>query len=286
MFPLKRVTWALRKLQFPIDRDGIVLDVGSGGNPYPRSDILLDRLGGAEHRSGVAMKIDRLAIIGDATKLPFKDKSFDFIIASHILEHMPDPELFLKEMQRIGKAGYIETPNFLCERLNPCDAHCLEIALIDSVLHINKKSAPIEDAFIGKMNFLQSDKEWQKLFHSNPSLFHIKYIWNDKIDWHIHNKEVSSQWLEEIYSHSTSSEIVNHDPDESRTGWRKLGIRVLEAFHRRQRLKRLKKFNILSILACPECKGELVEEGEIIACHECNISYSSSPFYNFEDRLM
>lgn len=285
MFSLKRVSWALRKLRFPIDGSALVLDVGSGGNPYPRSDVLLDRLGGAEHRSGVAMKIDRMAIIGDATKLPFKDKSFDFIIASHILEHMPNPEIFLKEMQRVGKAGYIETPNFLCERLNPCDAHCLEIALIDEMLHIHKKSSSTEDSFIGNLRFLQTDKEWEYLFHSNPSLFHVRYFWDNEIKWNIVNQDISCEWIEDIYCNSTSSEVVSNDSKGERAGWRKFGIRILEAYYRRQRLRRLRKFDVFSILACPECKGKLIKKEEDIICIACDISYSSSPFLNFEKNL-
>ena len=285
MFSLNRVTWALRKLRFPIGRDALVLDVGSGGNPYPRSDVLLDRLGGAEHRCGVAMKIDRQAIIGDAAKLPFKDKSFDFIIASHILEHMPDPEIFLKELQRVGKAGYIETPNFLCERLNPCDAHCLEIALINGVLQIHKKSSSIEDSFIGNIGFLQTDKEWKYIFHSKPNLFHVKYFWDHKIEWNIVNPEISCEWIEDIYTHSASSEVISNDPNDSRTGWRKFGIRMLETYHSRQRLRRLKNFDIFSILACPDCKGDLIKKGEDLICDACDISYSGSPFLNFEKVL-
>lgn len=285
MFSLKRFGWALRKLTLPIGSDGLVLDVGSGGNPYPRADVLLDRLGGAEHRSGAAMKIDRLAIIGDATKLPFKDKSFDFIIASHILEHMPDPSIFLKEMQRVGKAGYIETPNFLCERLNPCVAHCLEISVTDDVLLIHKKNSPIEDSYIGNMEFLRTDKEWMKVFHDNPSLFHVNYFWQDKIKWNITNPDTSSDWVEDIYSKSTTSEVAINDHNNSRTGWRKFGIRLLEAYHRRTRLKRLHNFDIFSILACPECKGDLVQISDAIICNACNIRYSSSPFYNFEKNL-
>ena len=43
-------------------------------------------------------------------KLPFEDKQFDYVILSHVLEHVGDPIEFIKEVQRIGKAGYIELP--------------------------------------------------------------------------------------------------------------------------------------------------------------------------------
>jgi len=50
-------------------------------------------------------------------KTPFKDKEFDFVIASHILEHVQNPEIFCKELTRIGKRGYIEVPTPLWDNL-------------------------------------------------------------------------------------------------------------------------------------------------------------------------
>ena len=96
----------------------LVLDVGSGGDPFPRSDVLLDRLTGDAHRNGEAMLIDRPAIFADACNMPFIDKAFDFVVASHILEHMANPTKFLAELTRVGRAGYIETPNAVFERLH------------------------------------------------------------------------------------------------------------------------------------------------------------------------
>ena len=34
--------------------------------------------------------------------LPFKDKEFDFVLASHVIEHVKDFEFFLKELERIS----------------------------------------------------------------------------------------------------------------------------------------------------------------------------------------
>lgn len=41
----------------------------------------------------------------DGTHLPFADKSFDHVICSEVLEHIPDYEDFLKEIERITKDG-------------------------------------------------------------------------------------------------------------------------------------------------------------------------------------
>ena len=73
--------------------------------------------------------------------MPFKDKSFDFVIASHVLEHSSDPEAFLRELMRVGKAGYIETPDALFERINPFRFHRLEVTDINGKIVIFKKSS-------------------------------------------------------------------------------------------------------------------------------------------------
>ena len=49
--------------------------------------------------------------------LPFKDDAFDFVIASHVIEHIEDLTFFLKEIQRISKKGYIELPTRLGDNL-------------------------------------------------------------------------------------------------------------------------------------------------------------------------
>lgn len=42
--------------------------------------------------------------------MPFADKEFDFVYCSHVLEHTHNPEKACKELMRIAKRGYIETP--------------------------------------------------------------------------------------------------------------------------------------------------------------------------------
>ncbi len=50
-------------------------------------------------------------------KLPFEDNSFDFVIASHVIEHIDDFSFFLNEIQRVSKKGYIELPTRLGDNL-------------------------------------------------------------------------------------------------------------------------------------------------------------------------
>ncbi len=80
----------------------LVLEVGSGNNPNPRSDILVDRYlyDNGQRAGGFRIVVDRPFIIADGYKLPFKDKTFDYVICSHILEHMEDPEKFIAALRK------------------------------------------------------------------------------------------------------------------------------------------------------------------------------------------
>ncbi len=85
-----------------------VLDVGPGTAPFPRATHSVDFVDvpGAKN----LVKCD---LANDP--LPFKDKEFDFVYARHILEDMYNPFPLIKEMSRVGKAGYIECPSPIAE---------------------------------------------------------------------------------------------------------------------------------------------------------------------------
>ena len=46
-----------------------------------------------------------------ATPWPFPDKYFEFSFCSHVLEDVRDPLAVLREISRVSRAGYIETPS-------------------------------------------------------------------------------------------------------------------------------------------------------------------------------
>ena len=46
-----------------------------------------------------------------AAPWPFPDKHFDFSFCSHLLEDVRDPLVVLRELSRVSRAGYIETPS-------------------------------------------------------------------------------------------------------------------------------------------------------------------------------
>ena len=56
---------------------------------------------------------DKKFVLIKEKNLPFKDNEFDFVYASHVIEHVDDIAHFIDEIQRISKKGYIELPSML-----------------------------------------------------------------------------------------------------------------------------------------------------------------------------
>lgn len=105
--------WARRRLRVGA---GLILDAGSGSFPNPAADILCDgELVDSRHRHGLPVVIDRPFVVARVESLPFRDQAFEFVIASHIAEHVNDPDGFCRELTRVARAGYVETPSPLAD---------------------------------------------------------------------------------------------------------------------------------------------------------------------------
>ena len=98
---------------------GRILDVGAGHNPFHGATHLLEvdpNEGRERGRNPLFVPDYSRLIIGEATSLPFQGKVFDYVYASHVLEHVLLPESACKEIMRVGIAGYIETPSPFLEQ--------------------------------------------------------------------------------------------------------------------------------------------------------------------------
>ena len=103
-----------------------VLDVGSGHQPNRRANVIIEKyIHETIHRTTqkIVIPVDKNLIVADAHFIPFKNKTFDFVIASHIGEHVDDPIKFCNELQRVAQRGYLETPGPLTEFMMPTKSH-------------------------------------------------------------------------------------------------------------------------------------------------------------------
>ena len=123
--------------------------------------------------------------------LPFKDNHFDFVIASHVLEHVDDPKFFISELERVSTKGYIELPTKLEDNLvfeNKKD-HLwhMDFDDVNSKLLISKKIQFMEPILTVSMI-----QQFRKNFKS--SLIFELY-WENKIDYDFLENEKSFQKL-------------------------------------------------------------------------------------------
>lgn len=107
-----------QQLMHQVPPTGVILDLGSGHNPFPCATILSERyLGQTHHRRDPLTRDHRPLVVLDVHQLPFADKSIDYLYCSHVLEHVERPEVACAEIMRVAKAGYIETPTFMKDML-------------------------------------------------------------------------------------------------------------------------------------------------------------------------
>ena len=82
--------------------------------------------------------------------LPFSNNQFDFVYASHVIEHVEDLSFFISELKRISRKGYIELPSILEDNLvlsaNSSEDHkwIFKFDDVDKVLLVEKKKQLIE----------------------------------------------------------------------------------------------------------------------------------------------
>ena len=91
--------------------DWNVLDIGCGYTANKYANVIAD----VQDFSRFYKEKKFIKIIDK--QLPFKDNEFDFIIASHVIEHVEDFQYFIREIERVAKQGYIELPSRLGDNL-------------------------------------------------------------------------------------------------------------------------------------------------------------------------
>lgn len=269
---LEKIKWSLRRLTLKIPGDALVLEVGSGGNPYPRANVLLDAYEESRERHWAALVHDRPTVLSFGENLPSKDGSFDCVIAAHVLEHTPYPEKFLAELQRVARAGYIETPDALMERINPYKDHRLEVTVREEGMIIRKKPAWIYDPDLVEL-YEERAKSiiTRETIPRHAAQFHMRYFWKDKIKFTVINPEVDASWVPPASDTSRTS---------PRLGFKaKVRLLVLGLIRRWfSQGRRNAKLDIVELMRCPRCYSYAIERKSAggIACKECDSCFESS----------
>ena len=102
---------------------GTVLDIGCGSKPY-QSFFHCDEYVGIDIESAKARQHSKADIFYNGEILPFAADHFDSVICTQVLEHVFEPDLFFKEINRVLKSGgrlLLTTPFVWDEHEQPVD---------------------------------------------------------------------------------------------------------------------------------------------------------------------
>src|SRR6478736_3566291 len=116
---------------------GRLLDVGCGRKPYAKTFFA-----GAREYIGCDYLSDRSCpdVVCSALDLTFPDNSFDTVVSTEVLEHVPDPQRAFREMHRVVKPGgyvIVSTPLYWPRHEVPYDFFRYPY---DGLLHLVKEA--------------------------------------------------------------------------------------------------------------------------------------------------
>lgn len=163
-----------------------VLEVGPGGSPHPRSDVFLEKVYANEEtavlqRGNASQLITNKKIVYyDGGKFPFADREFDYVICSHVLEHVEDLEYFLSELFRVASRGYIEYPTIYYEYMYNIPVHVNFLKMKDNTLVYMKKTAThlSEFAPVQTLLFESLGKGYTSLVDGLKNIMFEGFEWN------------------------------------------------------------------------------------------------------------
>jgi hypothetical protein len=168
-----------------------VVEVGPGDRPFERANAYVDwafcRGNGNQWREPP----DGFTECDVSTQpLPFKDGEVDFLYCRHVLEDLENPEFFLKEVRRVARGGYIETPSPVVEMTRGIDAeeppyrgyhhhHSIVWVDPDGVLNLVPKMPSVEHMhFDYKQPVLE--------MADNVFLCNTYHVWHGELTWKYH----------------------------------------------------------------------------------------------------
>lgn len=238
-----RFAWKLRKLDFDIGHGELTLDVGSGSGPSPYADVVVDYdPEGRETNAGIAQAHGKALIWANAQRLPFRDGVFGFVTCFHLLEHVVDPAACLEEMQRVGRRGYIETPNELFDYVIPYRDHRNRVSFDGRLLRFMRKSRWDVERFAARFGRERSRQVFDLLIR-NPADLHVCYRWQGRIEY-----SVSGEVIDDGCSVSVEDAATERSIGES--------SRVNALACRIMRRQLIADDRLLSLMRCIDCGGE------------------------------
>lgn len=247
-----------------------ILEIGPGGFPSFQSSVLFDRFYNDEDAkkqswgTGIVTRGKPL-VVSKSNNLPFKDKSFQYVICSHVLEHVPCDQIqhFFYEMQRVSKIWYVEFPSIFYEMFFDIPEHENVLFFYENIIYILPKSSI-------------RDFDWYKMQYFN----HMRNV--------LHLDRLFGRWIFLLkrfffigseFNENTTISIVDSLEDIPNKAYplykREIlrdSINLLSAYVKKTFINKKVSLDI-SVLECPECKNHVSVNDWVVKCSQCEYSY-------------
>ena len=178
---IKRTSKAFIENTLSLNSSWNILDIGCGYGASKYANIVCDVQDLSKYYP------NKTFIKLTEKKLPFKDKEFDFVIASHVMEHVDDIEFFISELERVSQQGYIELPTMLEDNLVFENKK-------DHIWHMDFDDVELKLLISRKIQYFEpiltvsSIKKLNKIFRKS---FILELCWENKIDYEV--KKLSNE---------------------------------------------------------------------------------------------
>jgi len=196
-----------------------VLEVGPGGTPHPRADVFLEKVFDEEEAMAQRgyteeLKTEKEIVFYNGNKFPFKDNEFDYVICSHVLEHISSDQIeyFIAEISRVAKRGYIEFPTIYYDYIYNFPEHLTFLMYENNTIkYIGKQDTPIKEfSSVHKLFYNSMIAGHTSIINSLKEYFFQGFEWKDEIK----TKAVSS--IDDVvYSDDISNNISSYIADKA-----------------------------------------------------------------------
>ncbi len=181
-----RYAYQSRFVNFELKEGDRVLDVGSGGRPFPQGTVMVERFVDTDTlRRESFVRGDKPLVVADIHHLPFGDKSFDYVYCSHVVQLIKDPLQACAEIMRVGNRGYIETPTFGMDALfawaeNMQIWHVVGIgATLCFFEYSPRQLKGIQSSVWRETIFSRWHHPLQEIFYNNRDIFTVMFPWSN-----------------------------------------------------------------------------------------------------------
>jgi len=172
-----------------IKDEDLVLEVGPGGTPHPRSNVFLEKQfeneNEREFQRGFASELEteKKVVFYDGGKFPFSDGEFDYAICSHVLEHVEDVDFFISELKRVSRRGYLEYPLVYYDYMYNFDVHISFVKLKGNTINwMPKKMTDLGSfASVHQFFFETLKQEYFSLIDQLKTYFFEGFEWDQSL---------------------------------------------------------------------------------------------------------